>query len=167
MTVIYSRRNEGEWLASSDLEANTPYKTRPKFSVYVMIKRGISQNQSKWGVQNVKTTVPPGQQAAMQASYLLGKSIRQIAREQHRDPATVSKIVKSGQMEKVVQDMREKFFGELLPKALYSVQFALEEEADGRLGYQVLMDSGVVPRGKQTLNKNDAAVDQTSNRSKA
>jgi 1,4-dihydroxy-2-naphthoyl-CoA synthase len=108
-------------------------------------KTRTSQIQSKWGVQKVKTTVPPGQQAAMQASYLLGKSIRQIAREQHRDPATVSKIVKSREMEKIVLDMREKFFGELLPRALQSVQFALEEETDGRLGYQVLKDSGAIP----------------------
>jgi hypothetical protein len=99
----------------------------------------------------VKTTVPPGQQAAMQASYLLGKSIRQIAREMHRDPATVSKIVKSSEMDRVVLDMKEKFFGKLLPRALQSVLFALEEETDGRLGYQVLKDSGVIPNKKETL----------------
>jgi 1,4-dihydroxy-2-naphthoyl-CoA synthase len=116
-------------------------------------KNGISQNQSKWGVSNIRTYVPLGQQAAMQASYLLGKSIRQIAREQHRDPATVSKIVKSREMDKVVRDMREKFFGELLPRALASIQFALDEETDGRLGYQVLKDSGVIPREKQILDK--------------
>jgi 1,4-dihydroxy-2-naphthoyl-CoA synthase len=97
----------------------------------------------------VKTTVPPGQQAAMQASYLLGKSIRQIAREMHRDPATVSKIVKSAQMDRIVLDMKKKFFGKLLPKALKSIQFALDEETDGRLGYQVLKDSGVTPNQKE------------------
>ena len=43
----------------------------------------------------------------MQASYLLGKSIRQIAKEQHRDPATVSKIVKPSEMDRIVLDMRE------------------------------------------------------------
>jgi len=87
----------------------------------------------------------------MQASYLLGKSIRQIAREQHRDPATVSRIVKSAQMDRMVLDMKQKFFGKLLPKALQSVQFVLEEETDGRLGYQVLKDSGVIPNEEETL----------------
>ena len=111
----------------------------------------ISRIQSKSITKMVKTTVPPGQQAAMQASYLMGKSIRQIAREQRRDPATVSKIVKSQQMDTIVLDMKQKFFGKLLPRALQSVQFALEEETDGRLGYQVLKDSGVIPNEKETL----------------
>jgi len=98
----------------------------------------------------------------MQASYLLGKSIRQIAREQHRDPATVSKIVKSQQMAQMVLDMKEKFFGKLLPRALQSVQFALEEETDGRLGYQVLKDAGVIPREKQIPDQHvlEAEADQ-------
>jgi 1,4-dihydroxy-2-naphthoyl-CoA synthase len=124
----------------------------------------ISQIQSKWGVQKVKTHVPPAQQAAMHASYLLGKSIRQIAREQHRDPATVSKIVKSSEMDRIVLDMREKFFGKLLPKALKSIQFALDEETDGRLGYQVLKDSGVIPKEKETADEHalDQAVDRPS-----
>jgi 1,4-dihydroxy-2-naphthoyl-CoA synthase len=113
----------------------------------------ISRIQSKWVTKKVKTTVPPGQQAAMQASYLLGKSIRQIAREQHRDPATVSKIVKSSEMDRIVLDMREKFFGKLLPRALQSIQFALDEETDGRLGYQVLKDSGVIPNQKEILEE--------------
>lgn len=47
--------------------------------------------------------------------------------------------------------MREKFFGKLLPRALKSVQFALDEETDGRLGYQVLKDSGVIPNEQETL----------------
>jgi hypothetical protein len=116
-------------------------------------KHEISQNQPKPVTQKVKTRVPPGQQAAIQASYLLGKSIRQIAREQKRDPATVSKIVKSPDMDRIVLDMREKFFGELLPTALQSVQFALDEETDGRLGYQVMMDSGVVPNQKYNTRR--------------
>jgi 1,4-dihydroxy-2-naphthoyl-CoA synthase len=109
----------------------------------------ISRIQSKWVTKKVKTTVPPGQQAAMQASYLLGKSIRQIARETKRDPATVSKIVKSSEMDRIVLDMKQKFFGKLLPRALKSIQFALDEETDGRLGYQVMKDSGVIPSQKE------------------
>src|ERR1700681_3519925 len=93
----------------------------------------ISRIQSKSVTKKVKTTVPPGQQAAMQASYLLGKSIRQTAREMHRDPAMVSKIVKSAQMDGIVLDMKEKFFGKLLPKALKSIQFALYKKTGGRL----------------------------------
>ena len=118
-------------------------------------KTRTSQIQSKWGVSKARTHVPPEQQAAMQASYLLGRSIRQIAREQHRDPATVSKIVKSPQMAQIVLDMREKFFGELLPRALESIQFALDEETDGRLGYQVLKDAGVIPDEKMRLEKQE------------
>ena len=36
-------------------------------------------------------------------------------------------------MDRIVLDMREKFFGKLLPRALESIQFALDEETDGRL----------------------------------
>jgi hypothetical protein len=113
----------------------------------------ISQNQPKPVTQKVRTRIPPGQQEAMQASYLLGKSIRQIAREQKRDTATVSKIVKSPEMDRIVRDMREKFFGELLPRALRSVQFGLDEETDGKLGYQVMKDSGIVPNEKEKLTE--------------
>jgi Helix-turn-helix domain len=116
-------------------------------------KTRISRIQSKWVTKKVKTTVPPGQQAAMQASYLLGKSIRQIAREMHRDPATVSKIVKSAQMDGIVLDMKEKFFGKLLPRALQSVLFALDEETNGQLGYQVMKDAGVVPNQNEILEE--------------
>jgi len=123
----------------------------------------ISRIQSKWVTKKVKTTVPPGQQAAMQASYLLGKSIRQIAREMHRDPATVSKIVKSSEMDRIVLDMKQKFFGKLLPRALKSVQFALEEETDGRLGYQVLKDSGVIPNEKEPLAEHDSETEAGQN----
>jgi len=54
-------------------------------------------------------------------------------------------------MAQTVLDMKEKFFGELLPRALQSVLFALDEETDGRLGYQVLKDSGVIPNEQETL----------------
>jgi hypothetical protein len=126
----------------------------------------ISQTQSKSVTKKVKTTVPPGQQAAMQASYLLGKSIRQIAREMHRDPATVSKIVKSSEMDRIVLDMKEKFFGKLLPKALQSVLFALDEETDGRLGYQVMKDSGVIPRQKEKPEEQNLEGEQYADASK-
>jgi hypothetical protein len=63
-------------------------------------------------------------------------------------------------MDKIVLDMRERFFGELLPRALQSVQFALDEEKDGRLGYQLMKDSRVIPREKQRLDQYDAPVVQ-------
>jgi hypothetical protein len=129
-------------------------------------KTAISRIQSISVTHRAKTTVPPGQQAAMQASYLLGKSIRQIAREMHRDPATVSKIVKSSEMERIVLDMKEKFFGELLPRALQLVLFALDEETDGRLGYQVMKDAGVVPNQKEILETRALGARRTTNTSR-
>jgi hypothetical protein len=76
--------------------------------------------------------------------YVAGESIRQIAREEQRDRATVTKIVRSDEMNGVVQKMREQYYG-LGFDALDAMQHALQIQKDGRLGHQLLADIGVVP----------------------
>jgi hypothetical protein len=76
--------------------------------------------------------------------YIGGASIREIAREEHRGRATITKIVRSAEMNSFVQKMRERFYG-LGSDALGAVQHALQTEKDARLGYQLLTDIGVVP----------------------
>jgi hypothetical protein len=80
--------------------------------------------------------------------FIGGESIRQIAREEQRDRATVTKIVRSDEMNAFVQRMRERFYG-LGFDALGAVQHALQERKDARIGYQLLTDIGVVPSAEE------------------
>jgi len=80
--------------------------------------------------------------------YIGGESIRQIAREERRDRATVTKIVRSDQMNVVVLKMRERYYG-LGFDALDAAQHSLQVQKDGRLGRQLLTDIGVVPTAEE------------------
>jgi hypothetical protein len=82
--------------------------------------------------------------------YAGGESIRQIAREEKRDRATVTKIVRSDEMQEFVQEMRERFYG-LGFDALAAVSHALRQRKDARIGYQILRDIGAVPPAEQNL----------------
>lgn len=76
--------------------------------------------------------------------YIDGKSIRQIAREERRDRATVTKIVRSDEMQDFVQEMRERFYG-LAFDAMNAVKNSLQQQHDARLAYRMLCDIGIVP----------------------
>jgi hypothetical protein len=96
--------------------------------------------------------------------YIGGDSIRQIAREERRDRATVTKIVRSAEMHTFVQKMRERYFG-LGFDALNAVQHNLQVQKDGRLGRQLLNDIGVIPSAQerfaiatQSMNTETAAL---------
>jgi hypothetical protein len=91
-----------------------------------------------------RTIVPPPQSARIMQRYVAGDSIRQIARGERRDRATVTKIVRSDEMSAVVQKMRERYYG-LGLDALDAVQHGLQVRKDGGLGRQVLTDIGVIP----------------------
>jgi hypothetical protein len=105
--------------------------------------RTVGQNQPR-STKNSRTIVPPPQSARIMERYISGASIRQIAREEQRDRATVTKIVRSDEMQTFVQQMRERFYG-LGFDALGAVQHALQIQKDARIGYQILTDIGVVP----------------------
>jgi len=80
--------------------------------------------------------------------YAGGESIRQIAREEQRDRATVTKIVRSDEMNAEVRKMREQYYG-LGYDALHAVQHALKIQKDGRLGHQLLANIGVIPSAEE------------------
>jgi hypothetical protein len=111
--------------------------------------RATSQNQPK-STNNGRTIVPPPQSARIMQRFIGGESIRQIAREEQRDRATVTKIVRSDEMQTFVQEMRERFYG-LAPDALATIEFALREQRDARIGLEVLRDIGVRPRKGEQL----------------
>jgi hypothetical protein len=98
--------------------------------------------------EKAETSVPPPQSARIMQRYVGGASIRQIAREEQRDRATVTKIVRSDQMQTFVQELRERFYG-LGFDALAAVQHALQKQKDAQIGYQLLTDIGAVPSSEE------------------
>jgi hypothetical protein len=48
-------------------------------------------------------------------------------------------------MQELVQEMRERFYG-LAPAALAAIEYALHEQKDARIAYEILRDCGVVAR---------------------
>jgi hypothetical protein len=103
----------------------------------------FNQNQPD-PTKKPRTIVPPPQSARIMQRYVGGASIREIAREERRDRATVTKIVRSDEMNTVVQKMRESYYA-LGFDALDAVQHTLQVRKDGGLGRQVLTDIGVIP----------------------
>jgi hypothetical protein len=103
----------------------------------------ITQNQPI-STKTRRTIVPPPQSARIMQRYISGDSIREIARRERRDRATVTTIVRSDEMKAVVQKMRESYYG-LGFDALDAIRHTLQVRKDGGLGRQLLADIGVIP----------------------
>ena len=105
---------------------------------------GATNQKQPRSTNKPRIIVPPPQSARIMQRYVGGESIREIARVERRDRATVTKIVRSDEMNAVVQKMRERYYG-LGFDALEAVQHTLQVRKDGGLGRQVLSDIGVIP----------------------
>jgi hypothetical protein len=108
------------------------------------------QNQPRSTKKQTRTIVPPPQSARIMQRYIGGDSIRQIAREENRDRETVTKIVRSDEMNAFVQEIRERFYA-LAPDALATIEYALREQRDARIGLELLRDIGVRPSKGESL----------------
>jgi hypothetical protein len=108
----------------------------------------VDHNQPRSAKKQTRTIVPPPQSARIMQRYIGGDSIRQIAREERRDRATVTKIVRSEEMQSFVQEMRQRYYG-LGFDALDAIQHTLQVRKDGGLGRQVLSDIGVIPSAEE------------------
>ena len=64
--------------------------------------------------------------------------------DEKRDRATITKIVRSDEMQGFVQKMRERFYG-LAFDAMNAVEHSLQQQNDPRLAYRLLCDVGIVP----------------------
>jgi hypothetical protein len=102
--------------------------------------RTIRQNQPS-STKKPRAIVAPPQSARIMQRYIGSDSIRQIAREEQRDRATVTKIVRSDEMNAVVQKMRERYYG-LGFDALDAVQHTLQVQKDGRPVVSFSLTSG-------------------------
>ncbi|HSY66713.1 MAG TPA: helix-turn-helix domain-containing protein [Terriglobales bacterium] len=94
--------------------------------------------------------IPAPQIERIKQRHIMGQSQREIARAEGRSRPTIARIVKSEEMLAYVQEMRERFFG-LAPDALATIEFALREQKDARIAYEILRDVGVVPRKGEPL----------------
>jgi hypothetical protein len=97
--------------------------------------------------------VPRPQQERIVSKFIQGRGIRQIAREERRSRETVTKIVRSKDVQKYVAELREQYIG-LGREALAALTRALRTSNDGKLAHQVLVDIDVV----QTRAPADAAA---------
>ncbi|MGA8233038.1 MAG: hypothetical protein WB795_16310 [Candidatus Acidiferrales bacterium] len=95
--------------------------------------------------------------------YVAGQSIREISRKEGRARETVTKIVRSSEVNTYVSTLRERFYGPG-DHALSAVEHGLRQDRDARLGYRLLMDIGVVPSPgeRQPIPANQEVVDRGS-----
>jgi hypothetical protein len=111
-------------------------------------KRNATNQKRPRASKNRKSRIPPPQAARIMQRYVAGENIREIARVEGRDRGTVTRIVKSEQMQTHVQQMRQLYFG-LAGAAMESVYRALQQSSDGRLGHEILRNLGVIPNAEE------------------
>lgn len=104
-------------------------------------KTKIRRSKAKY-VKKQRSYVPGPQQARIMQRYVKGQSIRQIAKQEHRNQRTVSRIVKSEDIEKFRLEMREQLWG-LVPDAISNIRRGLEQ--DPRLGLNICKYLGIEP----------------------
>lgn len=134
---------------------NTPQAVRPSGSgtqAIVRSKRAhreLLPNKSRHSSPPVtKLTcprIPAPQIERIKQRHIMGQSQREIARAEGRSRPTIAKIVTCKEMQAFVQEMRERFYG-LAPDALATIEYAMREQKDARIAYDILRDVGVVPR---------------------
>ncbi len=101
--------------------------------------------------KKMRNRVPPPQRERILQKHVIGKSIIDISKEEHRNRETISKIVRGPEMHNLVREMRERFFG-LASDAISAVEHALVEQQDGRLAFQLLSSIGVIPSAEQKIS---------------
>ena len=82
--------------------------------------------------------------------YAEGASIRKISREEGRDRAAVTKVVKSEDMQALVRELREQLYG-MAGQALQTVLEGMTERKNDLLAYKLLADLGVIPSPEERL----------------
>jgi len=91
------------------------------------------------------------QQLRIIEKYMRGASIRRISEEEDRARQTVTKIVRSSEVQEYVKKLREEVIA-LGDAMMASIRFALRHELDGKLAHEMLKDIGVIqPRTQVQL----------------
>jgi hypothetical protein len=86
--------------------------------------------------------VPAPQRERIVGKFIEGKGIRQISREEGRSRETITKIVRSEDVQSYVANLKQQYIS-LGQLALETFTRALRSSMDGKLAHQVLVDIGV------------------------
>ncbi len=97
-----------------------------------------------------RSRIPRPQIERIKQRHILGQSQREIARAERRSRPTIARIINGEEMQAFVQEMRERFYA-LVPDALATIEYALQEQSDARIAYDILRDVGVAPRKGEPL----------------
>jgi hypothetical protein len=100
--------------------------------------------------------IPPPQAWRVKSRFVAGQTIRAIARTEHLNRRTVTKIVRGQDVKDYVSGLREQFYG-LGDAALDAVKHALIEGKDARLGFEILKSIGVMPSGEERIQPQNQA----------
>lgn len=95
------------------------------------------------------TYVPPSQVERIKLKFVQGKSLRRIAREEGRARQTVTKIIRSADMQQHIDRARGMLYGILSDAAdtVYCQIVDVESQTgDPRLAFQLLERVGVIPK---------------------
>jgi hypothetical protein len=107
------------------------------------MKRSAANKKPK-ATKQIHFHVPEPQRERIMKRFISGDGIRKISRDEHRSRGTVSRIVKSTEVQSYVQGLRAEYYG-LGSEALDAVRRTLRKCTDGKIAYQLLADIGVVP----------------------
>jgi hypothetical protein len=89
-----------------------------------------------------QTHGPGPQRERIVSKFIEGKGIRQISREEGRSRETITKIVRSEDVQCYVADLKQQYVS-LGHLALETLTRALRSSKDGKLAHQILVDIGV------------------------
>lgn len=104
-----------------------------------------TKNAKKGPNTGLRTYTPPPQQQRIKQKYMDGMSIRRIAREEHKARETVTKIVRSPEMDEIVEEIKEKLIA-LADKCVERITHAVQFEKDGGwLAFELAERWGAIP----------------------
>jgi Helix-turn-helix domain len=95
-----------------------------------------------------RTYLPPLQVERIKLRYVEGKSLRQIAAEEGRARQTITKIVRSPEMQEHLQQLRGKLYGfldELVDTVYAECVNKRAQTGNAELAYSLLVHFGVIP----------------------
>jgi transposase-like protein len=88
--------------------------------------------------------ISPAAQVQIVKLYLEGRSFVEISRQMHRDRRTVAKVCRSGDVQAMIQEQREKLIAEA-DAWRESIAFVVETELDGEMAFRLAQAFGIIP----------------------
>jgi hypothetical protein len=124
------------------IDSQTDVKTIPQNPA--KSRKNVSRARAKKLSGSLHIPVP--QQIRIQNRYLMGQSIRKIAREEDRDWTTIAKVLmkSSEQMQAYIEEQRAKLFV-LTSDAVDVIRKGLKR-GNLEMAYKFLIDTGVMPQ---------------------